>query len=101
MSCDLQLLDRGFLLFRHNEIILDIHLNVVVSSESSSVSVSPAIVRCKNSTVSANSESDQSSNCRTEINPKVNDQQQKMRHRSNSDPGRLTKFHENKIHSEV
>ena len=51
--------------------------------------------------MSANSESDQSSNCRTEINPKVNDQQQKMRHRSNSDPGRFIKIHENKIHSEI
>ena len=72
-----------------------------MSSESSSVSVSPAIVRCKNSTVSANSESDQSSNSRTEISPKTNDQQQKIRHRSNSDPGKFTKFNENKIHSEV
>ena len=86
--------------FRHNEIIVDIHLNVVVSSESSSLSVSPAIIRCKNSTVSANSEPAQSSN-RTEISPRENDQQQKMRHRSNSDPGRFIKIHENKIHSEI
>ena len=87
--------------YRHNEIIVDIHLNVVVSSEASSLSLSP-IVKCKNATVSANSEPFPSSNIsRAESSIRENDQEQKMRHRSNSDPGKLLKFHENTIHSGI
>ena len=86
--------------YRHNEIIVDIHLNVVVSSELSSLSLSP-IVKCKNSTVSANSEPSQSSNIRAKSRPRTNNEEQKMRHRANSDPGRTPKFHENKINSGI
>ena len=85
--------------YRQNDIIVDIHLNVVVSSESSSLSLLP-IVKCKKSTVSANSEPFQSTNIRAESKPTGNDQEQK-RHRTNSLPGRLPKFHENNIHSEI
>ena len=85
--------------YRHNDIIVDIHLNVVVSSESSSLSLSP-IVKCKKSTVSANSEPFQSTNIRAENKPTGNDQEQKRR-QTNSVPERLPKFPENDIHSEI
>ena len=68
--------------YRQNDIIVDIHLNVVVSSESSSLSLLP-IVKCKKSTVSANSEPFQSTNIRAESKPTGNDQEQKRR-RTNS-----------------